>query len=55
MAIVQQTDGGLDHVAAMEMVRSGQTPDIAIDSLSIELTFISKKSIIHCDLSFPFL
>ena len=33
MAIVQQTDGGLDHVAAMEMVRSGQTPDIAIDSL----------------------
>lgn len=32
MAIVQQTDGGLDNVAAMEMVRSGQIPDIAIDS-----------------------
>lgn len=24
MAIVQQTDGGLDDIAAMEMVRSGQ-------------------------------
>ena len=30
MAVVQQTDGGLDHVATMTMVRSGQILDIAM-------------------------
>lgn len=30
MAVVQQTDGGLDHVATMTMVRSGQILDIAV-------------------------
>ena len=43
MAIVQQTDGGLDNVAAMEMVRSGQIPDIAIDSEGLVVGFQRKE------------
>lgn len=43
MAIVQQTDGGLDNAAAMEMVRSGQIPDIAIDSEGLVVGFQRKE------------